>query len=383
MGIDGFLIMDKPEGLTSLDVVREVKRRLGIRKAGHVGTLDPFATGVLPVALNEGTKLIPFLCEEPKRYEGTLRLGEETTTDDHTGEIVTRRSWEAVTHEALQHAFQYFLGKIQQVPPMFSAVKIEGKPLYRLARKGIEIERKEREIRIFQLQIEAIDLPQVRFRISCSRGTYVRVLAKDIGRKIGCGAHLIQLRRVQGGLFTIEQAMAWEKLKTSEPHDLRSWLIPLEEVLPDLPEVIGDKRLVQKVRLGQGMLVRDLSPQFLSDFDQEGKMDQDYFSRRRVGCHSEIRGQTRRHSVDESRLRRVSASQSLSSKALNIDHVEKERNVWHLFWRKKRRLLISSEPTRKIPVHPRFRSRFSANGSGTSRSTSRPTNGTIIPEEDF
>lgn len=268
MGIDGFLIVDKPEGLTSLDVVREAKRRLGVRKAGHVGTLDPFATGVLPVALNEGTKLIPFLCEEPKRYEGTLRLGEETTTDDHTGEIVMRRSWEAVTHEALQHAFQSFSGMIQQVPPMFSAVKVEGKPLYRLARKGIEIERKAREVRIFQFQIEAIDLPRVRFRISCSRGTYVRVLAKDIGRKIGCGAHLIQLRRVQSGLFAIEQAMAWEKLKTSEPYHLRSWLIPLEEALPDLLEVIGDRRLVQKVRLGQGMSVRDLSPQFLSEFDR-------------------------------------------------------------------------------------------------------------------
>ncbi|HSB07552.1 MAG TPA: tRNA pseudouridine(55) synthase TruB [Thermodesulfobacteriota bacterium] len=270
MGIDGFLIVDKPEGLTSLDVVREAKRRLGVPKAGHVGTLDPFATGVLPVALNEGTKLIPFLCEEPKRYEGTLRLGEETTTDDPTGEIVSRRSWEAVTHETLHHAFQSFSGKIQQVPPMFSAVKVEGKPLYQLARKGIEIERKEREVRIFQLHIESIDLPRVRFTISCSRGTYVRSLAKDIGRKIGCGAHLIQLRRVQSGLFTIEQARTWEKLKTSEPHDLRSWLIPLEEALPGLPEVIGDKRVVQKVRLGQGMLVRDLSPQFLSDFDQGG-----------------------------------------------------------------------------------------------------------------
>jgi tRNA pseudouridine55 synthase len=270
MRIDGFLIVDKPEGITSLDVVREVKRRLGVQKAGHVGTLDPFATGVLPIALNEGTKLIPFLNEEPKRYKGILRLGEETTTDDPTGEVVSRGPWEGITPETLQLAVRSFSGKIQQIPPMFSAIKIQGKPLYRLARKGIEIERKEREVHIFDIQIEAVDLPRVRFQVSCSKGTYVRALAKDIGRRIGCGAHLAQLRRIQSGLFSIQQTMAWEELRalSPEPGDLKPWLIPLNEALPGLPEVIGNRRLVQKVRLGREMLVRDLPLQSFTDFDR-------------------------------------------------------------------------------------------------------------------
>jgi tRNA pseudouridine55 synthase len=268
MGIDGFLIVDKPEGITSLDVVRQVKRRLEVGKAGHVGTLDPFATGVLPVALGEGTRLIPFLSDEPKRYEGTLCLGEETTTDDPTGEVISRRSCSGITTGEIEKAFQSFSGKIRQIPPMFSAVKMAGKPLYRLARKGLEIERKEREVHIFHLHIEGVDLPYVQFQVSCSKGTYVRALAKDIGREIGCGAHLTRLRRVQSGLFAIEKALSWEEAKGLEPEKLRQRVLPLEEALPGLPEVIGDQRMVRKVRLGLGMRVRDLSSQFPPEFDQ-------------------------------------------------------------------------------------------------------------------
>ena len=139
--MNGILIVDKPEGITSLDVARELKRRFGVKKAGHIGTLDPFATGVLPIVINEGTKLVPFLGEGPKEYEATLKLGEETTTDDWTGKVVMSRSWEGVQPEQIEASFQAFLGKIHQTPPMFSAVKIDGKPLYRLARKGIEVER--------------------------------------------------------------------------------------------------------------------------------------------------------------------------------------------------------------------------------------------------
>jgi len=268
MGIDGFLVVDKPEGITSLDVVREVKRRLRIRKAGHVGTLDPFATGVLPVALNEGTKLIPFINDEPKRYKGTLKLGEETTTDDLTGEIVSRRPWAGVTPGSLREAFQSFLGKTRQIPPMFSAVKVRGEPLYRMARKGLEVERKEREVHIFQFEIEEIDLPRVGFEVSCSKGTYIRSLAKDVGRKIGCGAHLVQLRRVQSGLFSIEHAAAWEKVKALESESLQPWLLSLEEALPGLPEVIGSTSLVRKVRSGQGMRVQDVLPSWPPELDR-------------------------------------------------------------------------------------------------------------------
>ena len=267
--VDGLLIVDKPEGITSLDVVREVKRRLGVKKAGHIGTLDPFATGVLPIAVNEGTKLVPFLDEEPKEYEALMKLGEETTTDDVTGKVVHGETWEHVSPEMIHHVFQTFLGKIQQIPPMFSAVKVEGKPLYRSARKGMEVERKEREVEIFHIQIEELHPPQVRFRVSCSKGTYIRSLARDIGRKIGCGAHLLQLRRLRSGPFTLEKAIRWKALKDlSKTENLFPWVISLKEALPNLPEVIGDERLLRRVRFGKEMVVRDLCAQTLPAFEK-------------------------------------------------------------------------------------------------------------------
>jgi tRNA pseudouridine55 synthase len=268
-GIDGLLIVDKPEGITSMGVVREMKRRFGIKKVGHIGTLDPFATGVLPVVMNEGTKVVPFLEEEPKEYEAILKLGEETTTDDWTGEVISRQPWEGTLPETVHEAFRAFLGKIHQIPPMFSAIKVQGQPLYRLARKGIEIERKEREVTIFDLHVNTILLPDVVFRVSCSKGTYIRTLAKDLGKKIGCGAHLLRLRRVRSGPFTLDRSISWETLQTlSESDDLGSWVITLKEALKRLPEVIGNDRLVRKVRVGQEMVVRDLSSRDLPAFEK-------------------------------------------------------------------------------------------------------------------
>ncbi len=268
-GIDGLLIVDKPEGITSLDVVREIKHRFGVKKAGHIGTLDPFATGVLPIVINEGTKLVPFLGEGHKEYEATLKLGEETTTDDWTGKVVMSKPWEGVQPEKMEALIHTFLGKIHQTPSMFSAIKIQGKPLYRLARKGIEIERKEREIEIYKIQIEEMALPLVCFKVSCSKGTYIRTLGKDIGRKIGCGAHLLRLRRTRSGPFTLEQAISWKRLKDlSKPDHLQPWLISLEAALSNLPEVIGDEQLVRKVRFGKEMMVQDLSPKTLPAFEK-------------------------------------------------------------------------------------------------------------------
>ena len=268
-GIDGLLIIDKPEGMISLDIVREIKRRFGVKKAGHIGTLDPFATGVLPIGINEGTKLIPFLGEGPKEYEVTLQLGEETSTDDWTGKVVMKRPWEGVQPEKIEALIHTFLGKIHQIPPMFSAIKIKGTPLYRFARKGVEIERKEREVEIYKIQLKKIDLPLVYFQISCSKGTYIRSLGRDIGRKIGCGGHLRYLRRIRSGPFTLEQAISWEKLKDFfQPDHLSPWLISLEDALPSLPEVIGDEQLVRKVRFGKEMMVQDLSPQRLPAFEK-------------------------------------------------------------------------------------------------------------------
>ncbi|MEW6377687.1 MAG: tRNA pseudouridine(55) synthase TruB [Thermodesulfobacteriota bacterium] len=269
MRVDGLLIVDKPEGITSLEVVREVKRRFFVKKAGHIGTLDPFATGVLPIVINEGTKLVPFLGEEPKEYEAIMKLGEETTTDDPTGEVVFRKPWEEVSPGMVHASFQTFLGRIQQTPSMFSAIKVNGKPLYRWARRGIEVERKAREVEIFGIQIKEVDFPLIRFKVLCSKGTYIRTLGRDIGRKIGCGAHLLHLRRVRSGPFTLEQAIPWETLKgLSRVEDLYPWLISLREALPSLPEVVADGELVKKVRFGREMMVRDFSPQVLPAFEK-------------------------------------------------------------------------------------------------------------------
>ena len=268
-GIDGLLVVDKPEGITSLDVVREIKHRFEVKKAGHIGTLDPFATGVLPVVINEGTKLVPFLEEGSKEYEATLRLGEETNTDDWTGKVILSKPWEGVQPEKVEALLHTFLGKIRQIPPMFSAVKIQGQPLYRLARKGMEVERKEREVEIYNIEMEEVALPLVHFKVSCSKGTYIRTLGRDIGKMIGCGAHLLRLRRIRSGPFTLEQAISWEKLRDlSQPDALHPWLISLNAALPSLPEVIGDEPLVRKVRFGKGMMVQDLSPQSLPDFEK-------------------------------------------------------------------------------------------------------------------
>ncbi|NWF92015.1 MAG: tRNA pseudouridine(55) synthase TruB [Syntrophaceae bacterium] len=267
--IDGLLIVDKPEGKTSLDVVREIKHRFQVRKAGHIGTLDPFATGVLPIAIHEGTKLVPFLEQEPKEYEAVLKLGEETTTDDLSGEVTLRRPWENLRPESMHAVFQNFLGRIQQIPPMFSAVKVDGRRLYRLARRGVEVERKQREVEIFNIQIEEIDLPRIRFRVSCSKGTYIRSLGRDIGRRLGCGGHLLYLRRLRSGPFDLKQAIPWERLRElSKAEDLEPWLISLREALSGLPEIIGDDRLVKRLRFGQGMAVRDLSFRDLPVFEK-------------------------------------------------------------------------------------------------------------------
>jgi tRNA pseudouridine55 synthase len=183
--------------------------------------------------------------------------------------VVTSEPWEGVRPEKVEAALDAFLGKTYQTPPMFSAIKMHGKPLYRLARKGIEVERKERAVEIYEIRVEKIDLPLVFFKVSCSKGTYIRTLGRDIGRRIGCGGHLLGLRRIRSGPFKIEQAIALEKLKDlSGPDHLDPWLISLEAALPGLPEVIGDGPLVRKARFGKEMMVQDLSSQALPSFEK-------------------------------------------------------------------------------------------------------------------
>jgi tRNA pseudouridine55 synthase len=220
--------------------------------------------------MNEATKLIPFLRDDPKYYEGVLKIGEETDTDDLTGKTIRKGPCDHLSPEMIRTVFKSFIGRIRQIPPMFSAVKVKGRPLYRMARMGIEVEREEREVQIYDLQIENIALPMVYFMISCSKGTYIRALARDIGKTIGCGAHLISLRRTRSGPFTIEQALPLSKVKSFRcEEDLHTCFIPLKEALFDLPEMIGDDSLVRKVRFGREMVARDLDPNALPPFEEK------------------------------------------------------------------------------------------------------------------
>jgi tRNA pseudouridine55 synthase len=211
--INGFVVVDKPAGITSHDVVSRVRRILGTRKVGHTGTLDPFATGVLPVAVNDGTKAIPFLNEGIKCYEAVMQLGVATDTLDMTGAVIRTADWLAVTQEKVEVVLKQFIGHLSQIPPMYSAIKQDGQPLYKLARQGQVVERTAREIDIHSLELLSFALPFVNFRVVCSRGTYVRTLADDMGELLGCGGALKELRRIASGPFDISASVTLEGLE--------------------------------------------------------------------------------------------------------------------------------------------------------------------------
>jgi tRNA pseudouridine55 synthase len=211
--INGFVVVDKPAGITSHDVVSRVRRILGTRKVGHTGTLDPFATGVLPVAVNEGTKVIPFLDEGLKCYEAVMQLGVATDTLDMTGAVIRTADWHAITQENVEAVLKQFTGHLSQIPPMYSAIKRDGQPLYKLARQGQVVERAARDIEIYSLELLSFVPPFVSFRVACSRGTYVRTLADDMGAALGCGGALKELRRTASGPFEISSSVTLEELE--------------------------------------------------------------------------------------------------------------------------------------------------------------------------
>lgn len=211
--INGFVVIDKPAGITSHDVVSRVRRILGTRKVGHTGTLDPFATGVLPVAVHDGTKTIPFLDEGVKCYEALMQLGVVTDTLDMTGKVLRESDSSSVSEQQLLDVFAHFTGPILQIPPMYSAIKQGGQPLYKLARMGQEVERAARPVEIHSIDLLSFTPPYVSIRVTCSRGTYVRTLADDIGAMAGCGAALKELRRTASGPFEITAAHTLEELE--------------------------------------------------------------------------------------------------------------------------------------------------------------------------
>jgi len=230
--LHGLLVLDKPAGATSAEVVTAIRRRFQVDRVGHTGTLDPMATGVLPLCLGEATKLAPYLLADDKAYEAELTLGVETDTLDADGAVVARAPEAAagVSEAALREALAVWVGDRLQVPPMFSALRHEGRRLHQLARAGEEVERRPRPIAIRRLDLLEFDPPRARIRVDCSKGTYVRSLAADIGRALGCGAHLSALRRVRSGRFTLDQAVTLEDASAAH-------LVPLAAAL-DLPCLI-------------------------------------------------------------------------------------------------------------------------------------------------
>jgi tRNA pseudouridine55 synthase len=224
--LDGAILIDKPAGPTSHDVVDAIRRHFGIKKVGHCGTLDPNATGLLIIVLGRGTKLSERLMSDDKVYEGTIKLGESTDSYDADGEVVASLPVPPVTLDELNAAAAEFVGDLMQTPPMVSAVKKGGVPLYKLARKGIEVEREPRLIHIYQFQFSSYHEPLAGFRIACTKGTYVRSIAHDLGQKIGCGAHLSTLRRVASGKFEAAQSIPLADVLKLTPRELEKHVLP-------------------------------------------------------------------------------------------------------------------------------------------------------------
>jgi len=226
--IDGVLPIDKPYGCSSYDVIRRLKYTFGFRKIGHAGTLDPLATGLLLIVLGKATKASQALMCGTKTYEGVIQLGVETTTYDREGEVTQTRPTEGITEENIRTVLQGFIGDQYQKPPIFSAKKINGIPLYKLARKGQEPHPSPNFITIFQCDLLSYDAPNLHLRVCCSKGTYIRSLAHDIGSKLNCGGHLTSLRRTRSGNFSVDQAIQLDTL-LQEPALLRQYLVPAED----------------------------------------------------------------------------------------------------------------------------------------------------------
>lgn len=228
---DGALLIDKPAGPTSHDIVEHLRHHLGIKKVGHSGTLDPAATGLLILLVGRGTKLSEQLMADDKVYAGWIKLGEATDSQDADGQVTSSAPVPPLTVEDLNRAAESFLGDQMQTPPMVSAVKIGGVPLYKLARKGIEVVREPRLIHIYNFRFTAWEAPYAYFRVACTKGTYVRTLAHELGAKLGCGAHLATLRRITCGRYDVTDAIEYEQAIQMPPAELEKRIIPFLKLL--------------------------------------------------------------------------------------------------------------------------------------------------------
>lgn len=247
--LDGVLLFDKPLELSSNTALQKIRRLFSAEKAGHTGTLDPLATGLLPVCFGEATKFTHALLDADKRYRATIRLGQRTTTGDAEGEVIEEQPV-AVDEVQVQAVLSGFMGESRQLPPMHSAIKHQGRPLYEYIRKGETVERERRTVFIHKLKLERLEGVELEFSVSCSKGTYVRTLAEDIGSALGCGGHLIALRRTGIGEFSVDDAHTLPQLEAMDATQRDACLLPVDCLLGDLPRL--DLDAVQAKRLAQG-----------------------------------------------------------------------------------------------------------------------------------
>lgn len=249
--VSGVLVLDKPVGMTSHDVVQAVRRGTGIRRAGHTGTLDPRASGVLVVLIGPAVRLSEYVSASDKRYQATVRLGSSTDTFDAEGRITSTGIASDISEEKFLEALQGFVGEIEQVPPPYSAIKIEGRKAYEMAREGEEVNLQPRKIHVYSLDLLEWSPPEAVIDVFCSSGTYVRSLANDLGAKLGCGAHLVGLRRTRSGRFTLRDAVPLRRLQEAfVAGDWYKYLIPAAEALGDWPAVELDADKVELIRHG-------------------------------------------------------------------------------------------------------------------------------------
>lgn len=255
--VNGILLLDKPIGLTSNAALQQVKRLFGARKAGHTGSLDPLATGMLPICFGEATKLSGFLLDSDKSYQAVIQLGVRTRTGDAEGEIVERRDASHVTRTMIDEVLLEFNGVIEQIPPMYSALKQNGQPLYRLAHQGIEVERQARKVTIHDIQVLGFDEDRLSISVHCSKGTYIRTLAEDIGGQLGCGAHIAELRRDGVGTFAGEHIVTMETLEelAGDTVKLDGLLLGPDQALLDWPEISLGDDVAYFLKRGQPVLV--------------------------------------------------------------------------------------------------------------------------------
>lgn len=254
---DGILVMDKAFGISSFQMVQEVRKRLKVKKAGHAGTLDPLATGVLPICLGRATKIVQFIMAGHKVYQGTMLLGVTTDTYDAAGKVMGQKPLPpSLDLNSLQKAAKEFTGRLLQPPPPFSAAKHKGKPLYKFARQGIMVQKESRPVQVFSFEILAMRLPEVDFRVHCSKGTYVRSIVHELGSNLGCGGHVTALRRTGNGSFDIEQALTMEALdEILESKRLSAVLIPTGKALSHIPSIEIDNDMANELRNGRPILV--------------------------------------------------------------------------------------------------------------------------------